>query len=232
MGIARVMSLTPELVQLCRREEPKPAPDARWTPLLDGDYRLLARRFADTCKEETLWIFAYGSLIWKPEIEFAERLRAAAFGWHRSFCLELRSWRGSPERPGLMMALERGGRCEGFVFRVPADDRERMIERLLRREITDHEGVYTMRWMQTMTPRGPVRALGFWVGPVAGEGILLRQPLEQVAWILARACGYAGSCAEYLYNTVWHLEELGIHDRNLWRLQELVANEIKQLYLP
>ena len=63
-----------------------------------------------------------------------------------------------------------------------------------------------------------------------GDGIVLKLPPERVAWILARACGHAGSCAEYLYNTVSHLEALGIRDRNLWRLQKLVAEEIVRIH--
>jgi cation transport protein ChaC len=79
------------------------------------------------------------------------------------------------------------------------------------------------------TARGRLRALGFWVG-VTGKGTSLGQPLEKVANILARACGHVGSGAEYLYNTVSHLETFGIHDRNLWRLQELVADEIRSIH--
>jgi len=79
------------------------------------------------------------------------------------------------------------------------------------------------------TAQGPLRALGFWVG-VTGRGTSLNQPLETVAKVLARACGHVGSGAEYLYNTVSHLEEFGIHDRNLWRLQKLVADEISSIH--
>lgn len=79
------------------------------------------------------------------------------------------------------------------------------------------------------TAQGRVRALGFWVG-VTGRGTSLGQPLEKVAWVLARACGHVGSGAEYLYNTVSHLETFGIHDRNLWRLQKLVADEIRSIH--
>ncbi|WP_064686590.1 gamma-glutamylcyclotransferase [Rhizobium bangladeshense] len=226
----REMSLTPELVALCEREEPEPEPDGRWTPLSDADYGELVSRFSEENGDGDLWIFAYGSLIWKPEFEITERLRGAAFGWHRSFCLELLTWRGTPEQPGLMMALERGGRCDGFLLKVARTDRRKAIERLLRREVWDQESVYTTRWVRTLTEKGPIKALSFWVGPIAGDGVALRQPLERVAWILARACGYAGSCAEYLYNTVLHLEEFGIHDRKLWRLQQLVANEIRMLH--
>jgi cation transport protein ChaC len=130
---------------------------------------------------------------------------------------------------GLMMALDRGGRCDGMIFRLPASDHVQQIERLLRRETWHHEPVEFIRWMPTMTADGPVHALGFWVGPT-GPGISRKLPLDQVAGILARACGFMGSCAEYLYNTVTHLEQAGIHDRNLWTLQKLVADEIKALH--
>ncbi len=99
----------------------------------------------------------------------------------------------------------------------------------MRREIDDHESISSVRWVPVRTAQGSLRALGFWVG-VTGRGTSLGQPLEKVAWVLARACGHVGSGAEYLYNTVSHLEEFGIHDRNLWPLQELVADELRSIH--
>jgi cation transport protein ChaC len=99
----------------------------------------------------------------------------------------------------------------------------------LRREITYHEGACSVRWLPVKTETGVLKALGFWVG-VTGERALSGEPLHSVAATLARACGHVGSCAEYLYNTVAHLEEFGIHDRNLWRLQQLVAEEIRVIH--
>jgi cation transport protein ChaC len=219
----RRMSLTSELVALCHREEA--GPDPNWTQLTDDDFRALALRLAGEADEGPLWVFAYGSLIWKPAFESVEQQRATAFGWHRSFCLDIARWRGIAEQPGLMMALERGGRCNGVIYRLPEGEKPLQIERLLRREIDDHESIDSVRWLPVHTAQGTVRALGFWVG-VTGEGTSLNQPLETVARVLARACGHVGSGAEYLYSTVSHLEAFGIHDRNLWRLQELVADEI------
>ncbi|ESY32659.1 gamma-glutamylcyclotransferase [Mesorhizobium sp. LNJC391B00] len=225
----RLMSLTPELVSLCHREEVDPGPDCSWTQLNDEDYRTLALRLSEEADEGPLWVFAYGSLIWKPAFEFVERQRATAFGWHRSFCLDMVRWRGSVAQPGLMMALERGGRCDGVIYRLPDGDKPQQIERLLRREIDDHESVSSVRWVPVRTQQGRIRALGFWVG-VTGRGTSLGQPLDTVAGVLARACGHVGSGAEYLYNTVSHLEEFGIRDRNLWRLQQLVADEIRSIH--
>ncbi|RWE77394.1 gamma-glutamylcyclotransferase [Mesorhizobium sp.] len=225
----RQMSLTAELVALCHREEIDPGPSGEWTQLSDDDFGALGRCLAGEADEGPLWVFAYGSLIWKPAFESVEQQRASAHGWHRSFCLDMVRWRGSAEQPGLMMALERGGRCDGVIYRLPDGEKPAQIERLLRREIDDHESVASVRWVPVRTAQGRVRALGFWVG-VAGRGTSLGQPLEKVAWVLARACGHVGSGAEYLYNTVSHLETFGIHDRNLWRLQELVAEEIRSIH--
>lgn len=225
----RRMSLTSELVALCHREEADPGPDGSWTQLNDEDFQTLASRLSDEADAGPLWVFAYGSLIWKPAFESVERQRATAFGWHRSFCLDMVRWRGSAEQPGLMMALERGGRCNGVIYRLPEGEKPLQIERLLRREISDHESIGSVRWLPVHTAQGRLRALGFWVG-VTGRGTSLRQPLENVARVLARACGHVGSGAEYLYNTVSHLEAFGIRDRNLWRLQELVADEIRSIH--
>ncbi|RRI07031.1 gamma-glutamylcyclotransferase [Mesorhizobium tamadayense] len=225
----RRMSLSPELVALCHREEVDPGPSGDWTQLNDDDFRSLASRLSCEADEGPLWVFAYGSLIWKPAFDSVEQRRAAAHGWHRSFCLDINRWRGSREQPGLMMALERGGRCDGVIYRLPEGEKTAQIERLLRREIDDHESIRSVRWVPVRTAQGSLRALGFWVG-VTGRGTSLKQPLERVARILARACGHVGSGAEYLYNTVSHLETFGIHDRNLWRLQELVADEISSIH--
>ena len=76
-------------------------------------------------RSRPLWLFAYGSLIWKPEIEHVEERIATVRGWHRSFCLKLTRWRGTQEQPGLMMGLDRGGACKGLAFRLPDGDSAR-----------------------------------------------------------------------------------------------------------
>jgi len=225
----RTMALTPELVALCWRKEEKRGWDEHWTPLTDGEQDALAERLCREAGGQPIWVFAYGSLIWRPTFEAAEHRRATAIGWHRSFCMDLTDWRGTPEQPGLMMALDRGGRCGGVAYRLPQHALFGQVSALVRREILFREDLGMVRWIPLRTAAGDVRALVFWAGPT-GEGISLKLPLEKVAWVLARACGHAGSCAEYLYNTVSHLEELGIRDRNLWRLQQLVAEEIARIH--
>ncbi len=228
-GRMRQMSLTPRLVALTLRPEPDLGPEPGWTQMTERELDALAQHYDAECGDDPLWVFAYGSLIWKPDFDAVENRRASAFGWHRSFCLKMHRWRGSPEQLGLMLALERGGRCDGVIYRVRADDRLDQIRRMLHREIRFQENRDMVRWITVKTDAGPRRVMVFWAGP-KGPRILSRLPLDQVAHILARACGPIGSCAEYLFNTVHHLEEFGIRDRNLWRLQQMVAAEIKTLH--
>ena len=212
------MALTAQLVA-------DPGPEDGYSTFTEEEYEAAAATLLERKSPGPLWIFAFGSLIWKPAFVAVEHRRATAFGWHRSFCLELKRWRGSPQQPGLMMGLQRGGRCDGVIYRLPDGHHVEQIGRLLRREIGGQEEMRTVRWITVKTERGKLRALTFWAGPT-GLDYNVKLPLIRVAQILARACGHIGSDAAYLYQTVSKLEELGIRDRNLWRLQELVADEI------
>lgn len=223
---ARQMSLTPELVARCWRaiEDTGPDPDA--AHLDEGDYdSLLDALQAELPDSEPLWLFGYGSLIWKPEIDHVEERVATARGWHRSFCMNMTRWRGTKDSPGLMMALDRGGQCKGVAFRLADDNRRQQLGKLLRREVTLKPTSYHPRMLSLSSDSGPVKALAFvinrngttYAGPLAEERVVDR---------LATSCGHWGSGADYLYNTVKNLEERGIHDRHLWRLQRLVAERI------
>jgi glutathione-specific gamma-glutamylcyclotransferase len=116
MPPSRQMSLTPELVSLCYRKEENLGFHDDWIPLTEAEHDAVTQRLLDECGEGPLWLFAYGSLIWNPTFEVVETRRATAIGWHRSFCMEMTSWRGTREIPGLMMALDRGGRCDGVAL--------------------------------------------------------------------------------------------------------------------
>lgn len=227
-AVADDMALTADLVALCHRDIPDPGPDLARTPMGEEDFDALTAELMQGLGDGPLFVFAYGSLIWKPEFKARESRRATAFGWHRAFTMKIDRFRGSEEHPGLMMVLERGGRCDGVVFRLEGEERAVAIDRLLRREVTCKEYVPSIRWLTARTEAGPVRALCFWCGTAGHEALHLRP--ESIAGMLARACGHAGSGAEYLFNTVAHLDMFGIRDRNLWRLQKLVAEEIRAIY--
>ena len=221
----RPMALTAELVARVERKERDTSPEPGLTPLADGDYDGIVEELLKQHNPDPLWLFAYGSLIWKPEFTALRHTRGIAYGWHRSFCLELKSWRGTPELPGLMLALDRGGSCEGVVYRLPDNDHHDQLRRLVRRELGYREDVGATRWITVRTDAGPVCALVFYAGPRGSDYSGKRSP-EEVARTLASAAGHMGSCAMYLYQTVMKLEEHGIHDRRLWHLQELVARNI------
>jgi cation transport protein ChaC len=169
---------------------------------------------------EPVWIFAYGSLMWNPEMPFAERRPALLRGYHRSFCLYSRDYRGTPERPGLVLGLDRGGSCRGIAYRLPDDDLATAIDRVWAREMAGQ--VYDMRRVAVATPQGRVLAHAFTVrrdnADYAG-----RLSLDQAARIIAVAAGGRGTGRDYLANTVRHLEELGIADGPLHRLHEQVT---------
>jgi glutathione-specific gamma-glutamylcyclotransferase len=223
------MALTAELVAHCERAEPDPGPDPSRRYLTEAEYEAAAARLIEQSAPGPLWVFAYGSLIWKPAIFTTEHLHAVAHGWHRAFCLKLTRWRGSPAQPGLMMGLRHGGRCTGVVHRISDDHRQNLLVRLLRREVGNNQHLTGVRWISVDTDEGKLRALAFWAEPV-GLDSWVNLLLSEVAHILARACGHGGSGAAYLFHTISTLDELGIRDRNLWHLQQLVADEIKRLH--
>ncbi|MCX7286576.1 MAG: gamma-glutamylcyclotransferase [Rhodobacterales bacterium] len=177
-----------------------------------------------------VWIFAYGSLIWNPEFDFDTECLGTLSGWHRSFCLGwVRIYRGTPERPGIMLALDRGGSCRGVVFRLPQVAIDENLTRILRREMPIKRDKPPCRWVTVRTDAGPVRAIAF---PISRSSPAYLPDLteEMVVQALATAAGERGSMAEYLASTVEHLEARGIHDRYLWRMQALVAERIAALY--
>src|SRR5438309_5423617 len=165
------------------------------------------------------WLFAYGSLMWNPEMAFAERRPALLRGYHRSFCLYSRDYRGTPERPGLVLGLDRGGACRGIAYRLPADGLGPAIDRVWAREMAGE--VYRMRPVTVATPQGQLAAYAFVVRrdrpDYAG-----RLSLADAARIIAVATGGRGTGRDSLSHTVRHLEELGIADGPLHRLHDRV----------
>ena len=198
----------------------------------DADYADWVQRIAQSrpLASSSIQLFAYGSLIWKPEIDHVSEQLATARGWHRSFCLRMHRFRGTVEQPGLMMALDRGGQCQGVLYELPRANIEVQLDQLFRREFTLKPINSAPRWIRVATSSGTIDALSF-VMNRASPYYAGRLALDQVATILAKACGHWGSGAEYLFNTVTHLEKKGIRDGSLWRLQQLVAREIETLQL-
>jgi glutathione-specific gamma-glutamylcyclotransferase len=233
-NLRRTMRLTAEHVAWLRRDIADPGPQVipGHRPATDADYAVAVARMLSSRPPGPFWLFAYGSLIWKPETEFVELRTAIARGWHRRFCLGWdERFRGKPARPAVMMALDRGGTCKGVVFRLPEPRLEAELHQLIRREQVYVPASFPWRWIEVMTEAGLLKAMTFAMdrnSPRYVSGL----SEEQLVEVLATACGFRGSMAEYLFSTVSKLEEMGIHDRNLWRLQELVAERIEAIQAP
>jgi cation transport protein ChaC len=222
------MTLTPDLVARVHRVLEDPGPDPTWVYHVDEDYDAVVQNLlASHPGGPDTWLFAYGSLIWKPEIEHVETRKGTARGWHRSFCFRIMRFRGTKEQPGLMMSLDRGGQCQGVLLRLAPQNLEAQLGKLVRREMTVKPPNNLPRWINVQTEHGPFPALAF-VMNRHSRFYVGRLSSEEVADVLAQACGHWGSGAEYLCNTVAHLEQHGIHDRGLWKLQQLVARKIAE----
>jgi cation transport protein ChaC len=166
---------------------------------------------------EDLWIFGYGSLIWRPEFEFAERRPARVHGWHRALKMWSRINRGTPERPGLVFGLLSGGSCQGMVFRIPRATGAEVLTRLWSREMVT--GVYDPRWLGCQTTHGPVTALAFTLSRKSPShtGVLSD---EEYVRIFSEATGRFGTTRDYAQRTLEELRRLNIRDRWLERLLE------------
>jgi cation transport protein ChaC len=173
-------------------------------------------------------VFAYGSLIWRPAFEPAERLRATALGWHRSFSLRQKRFRGTPDLPGLMMQIDAGGRCEGIVQIIPARREWEILSATWRREMTVRPPSYIPRWIDVHLDgeRSPRKVIAFTANEQSPNYAGALSP-EEVAQCLSEACGHWGTGAEYLLETVTSLEAEGFHDPYLWDLQDRVARLIE-----
>jgi cation transport protein ChaC len=169
---------------------------------------------------EDFWVFGYGSLMWHPGFPHLEVRVARLRGFHRSFCVYSHRYRGTPQVPGLVLGLDRGGSCHGMVFRVPAGEGGEVLDYLYEREMVT--GVYRPSWRRAETDQGPVSAITFVVDrkhrQYAG-----RLPHDDMVALILQGRGNRGPCMEYLENTVHHLRALGLKDRGLERLLKEVT---------
>lgn len=170
-----------------------------------------------------VWVFGYGSLMWRPGFRFAEAVRAQLHGYRRAFCIYSVHYRGSHRRPGLVLGLQRGGSCEGIAFRIAREDVQATLAYIRDREQVS--GVYREKIVRVSiageTPRA-VTALTF-VAEKRHPSFVRDLPLARQATIIRGACGSSGANADYLFNTLQHLGELGIRDRQLERLMASVG---------
>ena len=171
---------------------------------------------------DDLWLFAYGSLIWKTEFEVAEKRPAKVHGHHRALQMWSRVNRGTPERPGLVLALISGGSCCGMALRVKAEHVPAMLPQLWQREMPNP--VYDPKWLPCDTPQGRVKALSFTLSRHS-PNFTGHLSDERYRDIFARSRGRYGTTLEYARLTCEHLRAIGIVDAELERVVAL-ANPI------
>lgn len=164
-----------------------------------------------------MWVYGYGSLIWRPEFEFAEQRLARLHGYHRALCLWSRVNRGTPEKPGLVFGLDAGGSCMGKVFRIPARDVPDTMHALWKREMPS--GAYIPRWLNCKTEAGNVSALAFTMDRRTDAYVHGLDPAELIDVVLT-AKGHYGPCVEYVLETEQALRHSGIKDQRLHNLAQ------------
>jgi cation transport protein ChaC len=170
-----------------------------------------------------MWVFAYGSLIWRPGFAHAGMHRALLRGWHRSFCLWSHRYRGTPERPGLVLGLDRGGACQGVAFQVPGLQAAEVLRYLDDRELPDGaEVVYHRRVVPVRLDSGRTVPAVTYVVNRSSRNYVPRLPAERAAATIAEGVGQMGANRDYLLNTLHHLAGLGVRDRRLARIAALL----------
>jgi cation transport protein ChaC len=170
-------------------------------------------------RPDRVWVFGFGSLIWNPAFHHVERRTALIRGYHRQFCLLSKAGRGSPQNPGLMLALERGGSCHGVAYRIAPEHVESELDVVWRREMLT--GAYRAKWVSAQTPDGVEHAIAF-AANHTHERYVRGLDTDETARLLATGAGPLGSCCDYLFDTVSHLEALGIRDKRMESLVERV----------
>ena len=160
-----------------------------------------------------LWVFGYGSLLWNPGFTPVESRRAVLHDYHRSFCMLSIHHRGTPEAPGLVLALDAvpGAQCTGMAFRAADAEAEEVLAMLRARELIS--SAYLERTVTLQTGEGPLEAVAYVIDPAHDQYVQF--DLETQAGMIARSVGGRGPNPDYLYRTAAHLEEMGIADPDM-----------------
>jgi cation transport protein ChaC len=172
-----------------------------------------------------LWVFGYGSLMWRPGFDFIEQVPARLIGEHRALCVYSFDHRGTPEKPGLVLGLDRGGACRGIAYRVTAERRGDTVEYLRAREQTTNVYREVMRsvWLENEA-RQRVSALAYVVdrGHVQYAG---RLSLSEQLRFVQQGHGRSGNNRDYVLSTVKSIEAQGFRDTQLHQLAALLHND-------
>ena len=169
---------------------------------------------------EDLWVFGYGSLMWRPDFPYLERVPARLIGLHRALCVYSFVHRGTPEKPGLVLGLDRGGACRGIAYRVAAEDRDRTVAYLRAREQVT--SVYIETWRRvtlSASPSRDVTALVFLVDRSHAQ-YAGRLDVEHQIRLVRQGHGRSGANLDYVLSTVAEIEAQGCRDSKLHAIAE------------
>jgi glutathione-specific gamma-glutamylcyclotransferase len=171
-------------------------------------------------QKDDLWVFGYGSLMWRPGFSYVSRAQATVQGWRRRLCIYSHVYRGTADRPGLVLGLDKGGQCAGVAFRVAAGFREPTLEYLRDRELITP--VYHEVYVSTKLQSGiEVEALTY-VADTDHAQYAPPMDRPRLLELVRQGVGCSGENIEYVLNTHNHLEEMGIQDGELdWLASEL-----------
>lgn len=179
-------------------------------------------QLAPPLPDEDFWVFAYGSLMWNPGFDWVERRPARVGGRHRALCVYSHVHRGTPDKPGLVLGLDRGGSCRGVAFKVAAERRKSVVDYLRGRElVTD---IYREIWLIARLGAETVPALGY---VVDRKHMQYAGRLERAALLalVRQGVGHSGANPDYVAKTQAYLRALGIHDATLdWLARQLSAD--------
>lgn len=179
---------------------------------------------------DDLWVFGYGSLIWRPGFAFEESVQARLHGYHRSLCIFSHVHRGTPEQPGLVLGLDRGGVCRGLAFRVAAGHAEPTIAYLRERE--QATSVYLERRLPLRLVDGRQVTAVAYVADRRHLQYAGRLPPEALLALVRQGRGSSGENPDYVLQTHEHLRRMGVYDPVLAALAEQLAPGIGAAHPP
>ncbi|MFK0383673.1 gamma-glutamylcyclotransferase [Rhizobium sp. RM] len=170
---------------------------------------------------DDFWVFGYGSLMWNPGFAFEERQQARLHGYRRSLCIWSSVYRGTEEKPGLVLGLERGGSCLGVAFRVKGAEYEPVMAYLRERELVTN--VYKERVVSIAMVDGRRSSAVTYVADPAHDQYVGGLAAPDAAAIVATAAGRSGPNTDYVFNTIQHLQDMGIRDTTLENIAARVS---------
>jgi len=187
------------------------------------DHALVESRRVRAKPGEEFRVFGYGSLMWRPDFPYIDIVPATLHGWHRAFCIRSTHYRGTREKPGLVLGLDRGGMCHGRMFRVKPEHAPEVADILHEREMVT--GVYEPRWLKLHLADGSHATALSYVADRQHPQYAGKLAVTEVARRIRDAIGQNGSNIDYLKNTVRHLEDMGIQECSLHQVLRQVEQE-------